>query len=471
MSRQQLKDENGRVDDALENYRKIARLLKPELEVAELREIREEILKQENISERTLRRLVSRYKDEKFEGLKPKRRNDKGDVRSIPVDILAEAIKLKEELPYRSIRCIIDILEKEGKIKSGGIALSTLSRQMRQAGCSTREIKLKKEKGIGSRRFQKSAKGMLWQSDVKYGPSLPDPENRTKKKKTYLIAFIDDATRHVVHGEFYFHQKQPILEDCFRKALIGYGTPDRVYIDNGKIFISKWFRAACAHLGVEHLAAAPYSPQSKGKIERFNRTLEEFLQELKLEPVDTLKEMNNKWRMWLEEGYSARPHSSLACKDSTKVHMSPLEAWEKDERKLRTVTPEGCREAFLWEEKRKVDKTGCFTLNGTIYEAGIEYIGKQIEIRYDPFDLEYVEIWGNDIKQKTVARFIIQEYNGRKRKKAEDNVINENAKSGSRLFKALEKQKKEKQAKKHGAISYCEIANMSKGSSQCEDND
>lgn len=35
-----------------------------------------------------------------------------------------------------------------------------------------------------------------------------------------------------------------------------------------------------------------------------------------------------------------------------------------DSRKLRFVAPEELRDAFLWEETRKVDKTGCVKLNG-----------------------------------------------------------------------------------------------------------
>jgi transposase InsO family protein len=80
----------------------------------------------------------------------------------------------------------------------------------------------------------------------------------------------------VCHAEFYDNQRLPILEDSFRKAILKYGKPDAVYVDNGKVFISKWFRIACAKLGIRHLNTKAYSPESKGKIERFNATVEEF---------------------------------------------------------------------------------------------------------------------------------------------------------------------------------------------------
>ena len=224
-----------KIDKALEYHRMIAPLLAPGLEQAERRALREHVLLTENISERTLRRLMEKFRNGKLEALKPKKRTDEGDIRAIRNEIMAEAIKLKEELPYRSIRRIVEILEKEGKVKPGEIVASTLSRNLRNIGMSTHDFKMKKDKGKGSRRFQKPNKGMLWQTDIKYGPNLPDPENIKKTRRTYLLVFLDDATRLIVHGEFYFHQRLPILEDCFRKALLSWGICDSVYLDYTEI--------------------------------------------------------------------------------------------------------------------------------------------------------------------------------------------------------------------------------------------
>lgn len=440
-----------RIDKALEAHRIIAPLLAPGLEPAEKRALRERILLTEGISERTLRRMMQKFREGKLEALKPKERSDRGKTRAISSDIVSEAIKLKEELPYRSIRRILEILVLEGKVKPGEVAQSTLSRNLREMGMSTRDFKLKKDKGLGSRRFQKPHKGMLYQTDIKYGPSLPDPERPGKTRRTYLLVFVDDATRVVVHGEFYFHQRLPILEDCFRKALLSWGLCETVYLDNGRIFISKWFRAACAHLGIQHLAAARYSPQSKGKVEVFNRTVEEFLQELKLEPVKTLKELNHKFHLWLQGCYHKRPHRGLPLKEGTKTHMSPLEAWEADDTEMRYITPEECRAAFLWAEERTVDKTGCFSIHGTILEAGAAFIGQKIEVRYDPFNLSYAEVWQNG-ENKAIAKIReIKEYNGRSRKR---NAIEQAPKTGSRLLQSLEKEKKERALKRQGIISY-----------------
>jgi hypothetical protein len=44
---------------------------------------------------------------------------------------------------------------------------------------------------------------------------------------------------------------------------------------------------------------------------------------------------------------------------------------------------------FLWEETRKVDKTGCVSLDGNHYEVDLELCRARVELRYDPFDLTH----------------------------------------------------------------------------------
>jgi putative transposase len=84
------------------------------------------------------------------------------------------------------------------------------------------------------------------------------------KKQVYLVTFIDDATRFVLHGEFYPTLDQIIVEDCFRKALQKYGAPEMVYFDNGKQYRTTWMKAACAQMGIRLLYAKPYSPEATG---------------------------------------------------------------------------------------------------------------------------------------------------------------------------------------------------------------
>ena len=367
-------------EEALRRYRIIAPLLDEGLSESEKRNIRWLICEQEGISSRTLRRYVAAFKQGGFDALLPRERKDKGTCKAIPPEALKLAAELRQELPSRSAERIQRLLASEGY----SVARSTLERHLRQQGLSGREIKAER-KQVASRRFNRQGRNTLWQADLKYGAYLPDPNRPGRKMRTYLMAMIDDATRLVVHAEFYDNQKLPVLEDTLRKAIVKCGVPDNLYVDQGKIFVSQWLRLACAKLRIRHLNARAYSPEAKGKIERWNRTADEFIQEAQLEKPQTLEQLNGLFRAWLSEGYNHREHSALAGK-------SPAQAFTQDTKPLRFPSPEALREAFLWEKTPKVDKTGCISLVGLCYEVGVEYIRKKVLVRYDPFDLSLVEV-------------------------------------------------------------------------------
>lgn len=386
-------------DEGLRRYRIIVPLLEESLAECEKRDIRRMICAQEGVSGRTLRRYVAAFKRQGFAALLPKERKDKGSCKAIPAEALKLAVELRQELPARSAQRVQQLLASEGY----RVARSTLERYLRLQGLSGRELKAS-QKQVMSRRFNRVGRNTLWQSDLKYGPYLPDPKQPGRKMRTYLMAIIDDATRMVVQAEFYDNQKLPVLEDALRKAVLRSGSPENLYVDNGKIFVSRWLRLACAKLRIRHLNTQAYSPESKGKIERFNLTVEEFFGEAQLEKPQTLDALNTLFRAWLSEGYNHRVHSALAGK-------SPAEAFTHDPKPLRFPSPEALREAFLWEKTPKVDKTGCISLSGLCYEVGVEYIRKSILVRYDPFDLSQIEVWYGGEKKKLVAPANIGEYN------------------------------------------------------------
>jgi putative transposase len=397
-----------RREKALYRYQIIAPLLEENLAESEKRNIRFLIREQKGISSRTLRRYVAAFKKGGFDALLPGERRDKGACKAIVPEVLRKAAELRRELPGRSAQRIQQLLAAEGYT----VARSTLERHLRQQGLSGRKIKAE-QKHVLSRRFNRQGRNTLWQADLKYGTYLPDLKQPNRRVKTYLIAIIDDATRMVVHAEFYDSQKLPVLEDTFRKAVIKCGLPDNLYVDNGKIFISSWLRLACAKLRVRHLNTKAYSPEAKGKIERFNRTVEEFIQEVRLEKPQTLDRLNDLFRAWLSEGYNHRIHSALAGK-------SPSQAFTQDTKALRFPSPEALKNAFLWEKTPKVDKTGCFSLEGLTYEAGVAWIGKNVMVRYDPFDLSAVEVWYGGEKKKLVSPANIGEYTRNVKKPLEE---------------------------------------------------
>jgi transposase InsO family protein len=351
------------------------------VDAAKLVMLKNEVCRQNGIHRRTLGRWLDAYRQHGFAGLKPADRSSDSPC-SIPEELIAEAILLRREVPSRSVPQIIEILEMEGKAPAGFLKRTTLQDKLQERGYSARQMKMYQQGGLAARRFQRQNRGDMWHSDIKFGPYLTIGG---EKKQIYLVSFLDDATRYVVHGEFYDSLDQTIVEDCFRKAILKEGVPRRVYFDNGKQYKNRWMNRACAVLGIKLLFAKPYSPESTGKVERFNRTVDSFLDEVWLENCKTLEGYNKYFNVWLAECYHTRAHGGLDG-------ASPEIAYKTSTAPLRFVPPETVASAFMRVERRKVDKSGCISFGGKKYEVGALLAGCRVDVAYDPNDIQTLTV-------------------------------------------------------------------------------
>ena len=390
---------NWRNEEALERYRMIAPLLDPELDSSKRCMLREQIAEREDISVRTVYRYERQYKEEHFEGLMPKPR-EKRRTQKLPEnwdEIVAEAVQLRKEVPRRSVRQLILILESEDYAPPGVIKQSTLQRYLQDAGMSKKALKrYTEDRKPSSKKFCRDHRLELYQGDIKYGPVIVDREGN--KIQTYLSSVIDDHSRLILQSEWYDNQHKEIVEDTVHKAVLKYGVFDRFYVDNGKQYISKQLQKSCARLGIRVLHAPPFSGKSKGKVERFHQTVDRFIAELAVAPVHSIAEMNEKWKYFLEEDYQKKPHDGIAGyyrskgADVPKGGITPMQEWNRDTRKLKYLDSGTVAEAFTRIETREIDKTGCFEFKGVTYEASIAYSGLRVEIAYDPLNTQTVEV-------------------------------------------------------------------------------
>ncbi|GAB6174331.1 hypothetical protein JCM15765_38090 [Paradesulfitobacterium aromaticivorans] len=81
-----------------------------------------------------------------------------------------------------------------------------------------------------------------------------------------LFAIIDDYSRLIVHGEFYWDEKLPRLEDALKKAILRHGVPEQFYCDNGSVFSSHHLVRICARLKIRLSHSRPYRPQGLGYV-------------------------------------------------------------------------------------------------------------------------------------------------------------------------------------------------------------
>src|SRR5690606_38663718 len=114
-----------------------------------------------------------------------------------------------------------------------------------------------------------------WQADTLFGPYVT---NNTTKTQVKLIAFIDDASRVLCHGEFFFADNIPNLITAFQTAIYKRGIPEQLYVDNGSNYASIEISNICVRIGTLLCHTPVRDGAAKGKIERFFRTVrDQFL--------------------------------------------------------------------------------------------------------------------------------------------------------------------------------------------------
>jgi putative transposase len=329
------------------------------------------------ITRSTILRWVKLYKDSngKLEALCNQDRSDEGKTRVIDQETGAALMRVRSELPKAPIARIIREMHKRGLVSPGlSLAPTTVYRFL----CNNGLMKLTEHIPEDRRKFEAELPNDLWQSDCMHGPMI---EYDGKRRKTYLIAFIDDHSRLVPHGEFYLSESLESFLKAFRDALAARGLPRKLYTDNGPAFRSHHLEHIAARLGIALLHARPYKPQGKGKIERFFRTVRsDFLSGFQ---GAGLYDLNHAFSLWLGEVYHQRKHASTG--------QTPFARFTAKMECLRQ-TPNDLSEYFRKTARRKVAKDRTVSLDGKMFEAPVALIGKQVSLLYNDEDPQHVEI-------------------------------------------------------------------------------
>ena len=228
------------LDDRIAVFRHglISRLLPKDLSAEERRNERRRIVAAEHqipgttrthVAEGTLREWMRAWHRGGFEALKPKRRADEGAARALAPRLAERLLELKEAELTRPIRECIALARAEGVVEPDtGIAHSTVHRLFVRHELNRGNHKSAENAGVDRRRFAFRDAGQLWMSDVMHGPSVVGEGDARRRKKTYLIAFIDDATRVVPYAEFTFSESVRSFLPVMKQALLRRGLPERL---------------------------------------------------------------------------------------------------------------------------------------------------------------------------------------------------------------------------------------------------
>ncbi|WP_455501838.1 Mu transposase C-terminal domain-containing protein, partial [Gemmiger sp.] len=234
-----------------------------------------------------------------------------------------------------------------------------------------------------------------------------------------------------------------IVEDTLHKAVEKYGVPRRIYFDNGSQYKNHWMKRACGLMGIRLLYAKPRNPQGKGKQERFNHTVDSFIDEISLALPDSIEELNMKFNAWLSECYISKVHSALGT--------TPEIAFKSDSMPPHFIDSSVLARAFLHCEQRKADKSGCISFQGDKYDIGVRYAGKQVDVVYDPANAEILTIEVAGELPFRAHKLSIREHVAQKDKLVAAERVEVDH---SRLLDAAVKAKQKKDLTRIRAISY-----------------
>jgi putative transposase len=340
-----------------------------------------------HVASETMRGWLRSYRQGGFDALVPRVRADSGTARALPPQVVDLLCYLKDDKPTLSIPAIIRVArEQHADVVTPEVALpeSTVHRLLARRGLT----KKRPDEPTSSdrRRFEHQSAGDLWMSDVMHGPKVREGQ---RQRQTYLIAFIDDATRVVPHAAFALSEGTISFLTVFEQALRRRGIPKRLYVDNGSAFRSRQLAVVCAKLGIALIHATPYKPQGKGKMERWFRTVRmQLLPMLGPEQLASLEAMNRALAAWVEGDYHHAPHRGLGDE-------SPADKWARTSDGVRMPAAD-IGDFFLAEQKRNVQKDRTVTLDGVAFEVDASLVGERVTLRYDAArrpEKRAVEVW------------------------------------------------------------------------------
>ncbi len=326
---------------------------------------------------KTFKSWLRTYRTAGFDGLKPKTRADKGTSRIVD-EYLEQIIKQKfEKFPALKVSLLYRMLLDEGHIQHGSPCEATVRKHI-----DDNNLRPQADPPQPRKKFQKAHINDLWLSDFMHGQKFLIDNSR---RKLFLCGIIDDYSRVLVGCQWTLQENTEALELVLKDALLTYGLPKILYCDNGAVYASQHLQLVCARLGMALVHSKPYDSPSRGKIERFWRTIRECF--LPMVPKDrnySLAEFNNMFRLWLDKDYHRKFHHGIL--------QPPLDRFLDDVKNtnIRRIQQHQLDLYFYQSYRRKVKNDATISVKSTLFEVPAKYIGANIELRHptgQPFDL------------------------------------------------------------------------------------
>ena len=332
----------------------------------------------------TMKAWLAKYRKGGFDALKPGPRSDRGRPRRLD-DALLKTIEVKcKAYPHLTVQRLYETLRDEHLLGDPPVHYNTLLRVVKDHGWLPVKKRTDRRKA-----YEVENVNDLWVCDFMHGPRVLTEHNRTAK--AILCAIIDDHSRVIVGHAFSASETIGALSLVLKEAFLACGIPKRLYVDNGPSFSSDFLTKTAALAGISLTHSKPYDSPSRGKVERYFRTVRDrFLSGIR-EGI-TLLELNEAFSLWLRDDYHHRLHHGIDEKpiDRYNASLGRIE--------IRRLSKAELDEIFLVRHERIVNNDATISFKGSLYEVPPAYIRQRIELRHPLDNPHELFLYDNDVR-------------------------------------------------------------------------
>jgi len=281
---------------------------------------------------------------------------------------------IADERPEVSVSVLLRTLVADGRLAEGEVSQQTVRRLLVQHGLD-RKTRRQRVRGR-RRRWQAATPDALWHADVCHGPALRIDDRSVPLR---IHALLDDASRFIVAIRAFSTEREVDMLELLVEALRQSGPPRTLYLDNGATYRGEALHIAGERLGIRVVHAQPYDPESRGKMERFWRTLREGCLD-HIGTASSLHDVQVRLLAFIGEHYHVAPHSGL-------VGRCPRQVYKDDGELTELLTDDDLREALVVRASRRVRRDGTVSVGGVDWEVHAGYLaGRNVTVARTLFE-------------------------------------------------------------------------------------
>ncbi len=314
----------------------------------------------------TIKRWYLEYVNKGFDELKTKQRSDINVSRKLSTDAIEYIHYQVENYPRKPSTIIYQELITEAIVGPKDTSLATVNREVKRK----RQLMKKPNQDIDKvmARYERENINEVWCGDSSFGPNVTV---NGEKRKTHIIAFIDDCSRFIVGIDIYLNDNTINLINTMKQAVKRHGVPKMFNFDNGSNYKSIDTQETIANIHSSVHYCHPYSPVQKAKIERFFGTMKKQWMSKYNQSSVSLEQVKEDLLSYVEQ-YNNTVHSSLNGKTPNQRFFDQADL-------IKYLDTNEFNEAFMVRFERQASIDRVVTINSIEYELDPIFANKKVK--------------------------------------------------------------------------------------------